>query len=134
MNPKLPRAYRSTRYAAEGVAVFVGRRSVAMDVLLRRSGVRVGVFVTAWNPMSRRMPDGWNVRRQRALLERLRRLALLSGEGFWRGWQEAHVLVLADPARVRHLARTFRQAAVMVVRVGRAAGLEFIGIKPSTGC
>ena len=128
MNPRLLRAYRATRYEADGVTVFVAHRSPAMDALLRRHGARVGVFVTAWNPMSRRMPAGWNVRMQRALGERLRRVTVLPAEGAWRGWREAHLLVLGDPIRVRVLARLFRQQAVLVVRVGHATKLEVVGI------
>ena len=128
MNPRLLRAYRATRYEADGVTVFVAHRSPAMDALLRRHGARVGVFVTAWNPMSRRMPAGWNVRMQRALGERLRRVTVLPAEGAWRGWREAHLLVLGDPTRMRVLARLFRQQAVVAVRVGHATKLEVVRI------
>ena len=37
-----------------------------MDALLARHGARCAVFVTAWNPFSRRMPAGWNRRMQAA--------------------------------------------------------------------
>lgn len=76
--------------------------------------------------MSRRMPAGWNARMQRALLERLRRMPILRAEGSWRGWKESHLLVLADPAVARPIARLFRQAAVVVVRAGRKARLVIL--------
>lgn len=123
MTPRLLRAYRATRYEADDVSVFIGQRSGAMDALLRRHGVRAGVFLTAWNPGSRRMPEGWNHRMQRALLERLRRRLVLPAEGSWRTWREDHVLVLAVPARAAGLARLFRQHAVVIVRVGQAPRL-----------
>ena len=50
-------------------------------------------------------------------------LGKLMAEGAWRDWREAHVLALADPAVVRCIARSFRQAAVVVVRAGRKARL-----------
>jgi hypothetical protein len=124
MTPKLLRAYRSTRYEADGISVFVGQRSDAMDALLRRYGARVGAFVTAWNPMSRRMPRGWNDRMQGALLERLRRMAVLPAEGSWRGWQEAHLMVLAAPAYAGVVARLFRQRAVVVAQFGQPLRLR----------
>jgi hypothetical protein len=123
MNARLVRAYRATRYQADGVTVFVGHFSPQMDALLRRHNARVGVFVTAWNPMSRRIPAGWNARMERALMERLRRIAVLQAEGSWRGWREAHFLALAVPAVVRCIARSFRQAAVVIVRGGRKCRL-----------
>jgi hypothetical protein len=133
MTPRLLCAYRAPRYEASGVAVFVGRRSSAMDVLLWECGVRVGVFVTAWNPMSRRMPPGWNARMQVALAERLRRFAILPAEGSWRDWREAHLLVLAAPVRVAILARLFRQQAVLAARSARAARLEVVGSGAAAG-
>jgi len=126
MPPRLLRAYRQTRYEAAGILIFVGRRSSAMDALMRQHGARAGVFVTAWNPHSRLMPIGWNHRRQRALLTRLRRRIAIQAEGRWRRWQEAHVLVLAEPAMVTHLAHSFRQNAVVVVRHGRETALHAV--------
>ena len=49
MNPRLLRAYRATRYEAAGHAVFIGRRAAAIDALLRRYGVRAGVFLKTMN-------------------------------------------------------------------------------------
>ena len=69
MNARLLRAYRATRYQADGIPVFVGHFSPQMDALLRRDKARVGVFVTAWNQISGRMPAGWNARMQRAVME-----------------------------------------------------------------
>jgi peptidoglycan/xylan/chitin deacetylase (PgdA/CDA1 family) len=126
VTPRLLRAYRATRYEADGIAVVVGRRSPAMDSLLRRFGVRTAVFVTAWNPRSRLMPAGWNQRMQRALAERLRKVAVLPAAGASRGWREEHVLALAAPHRIARLARTFRQNAVVVVRLGAPATLTLV--------
>ncbi len=124
MTPRLLRAYRWTRYEAAGIPVFVGRRSLAMDALLRQHRAKAGVFVTAWNPCSRLMPAGWNDRQQRALLARLRRWIALPGGGTLGRWHEAHVLALAPPALVTRLARSFRQNAVVEVRAGRKAVLR----------
>lgn len=117
------RAYRRTTYEAGGIAVRIGWRARGMDGLLRAHGCRTGVFITAWNPRSRRMPPGWNRRRQIALAERLRGMTVLVAQGAWRGWHEAHLLVLDHPGRVRRLARLFRQHAVVQVRIGQRARL-----------
>jgi hypothetical protein len=69
------------------------------------------------------MPPGWNRRRQIALAERLRGVTVLVAQGAWRGWHEAHLLVLDPPGRVRRLARLFRQHAVVQVRIGQRARL-----------
>jgi hypothetical protein len=97
-----------------------------MDALLRERGARTGVFATAWNPYSHRMPDGWNRRMQRALGARLRRRDVPMAEGSWRRWREEHLLTFAPPPLVVGLARVFRQNAVVVVQVGRKARLVWV--------
>lgn len=47
------------------MVVRIGRH--APTELFVRLRSRTGVFVTAWNPLSRRMPDGWNHRMQQRL-------------------------------------------------------------------
>src|SRR6185312_13745828 len=97
------------------IAVRVGRRSAGADTILARYAAREGGFVTAWNPLSRRMPDGWNRRMQRALAARLRHLPSFSGRGIGRGWSEEHLLVVADHRRLLALARRFRQLGIVVI-------------------
>src|SRR5215469_5596059 len=104
--PRLLRAYRDTLYHAKGCDVRIGRR--APDALFALLGSRVGTFVTAWNPRSRRMPEGWNRRMQRRLAERLRLSIVLPADGSLGGWHEAHLLVAGDPRPVLRLARIFR--------------------------
>jgi hypothetical protein len=120
---QLLNAYRETRYVAGNVEVRIARRSPAMDELLTAHGARAGVFVTAWNPLSRRMPPGWNRRVQKLLKQRLRRYSTVPAEGSWRRWHEQHVLLIADPRYAMTLARQFRQAAVVVVKRGQPAAL-----------
>ncbi len=72
--PRLLNAYRQTRYRVDRIRRDrINRRSTAMDELLTVYGAKAAVFVTAWNPRSRRMPAGWNQRMQAALKQRLRR-------------------------------------------------------------
>jgi hypothetical protein len=123
----LPAAYRRTDYEAAGAVARIGRRSAAMDALLRRLGAREGAFVTAWNPFSRRMPRGWNERMQARLREAARRLPSAEGWGRGCGWAERHMLIAADARSAAVLARRFRQNAIVVVRAGRAARL--IGLR-----
>jgi len=94
-----------------------------MEALLRQYQVREAVLMTAWNPMSRRMPLGWNMRAQLRLQERLRRFVTLPAEGGWRHWQEHHVLVFAPRAPILRLAGIFRQAAIVFVGTGRSPAL-----------
>ena len=116
-------AYARTAYTvAEGRAVArTGRRSPSVDALLQRLGSRQGGFVTAWNPLSRRMPRGWNDRALERLRAASRRLPRAEGWGIGRSWSEAHLLLGADPRRVLVLARRFRQHAIVAVRAGAPA-------------
>jgi hypothetical protein len=123
MRAALSRAYRLTRYQAAGIAVRIGRRSAAMDRLLIAAGRRSAVFITAFNPFSHRMPDGWNRRMQSQLAQAARRWPQALAEGRWRRWHEAHVLLFADIRPALRLARVFRQNAVVIVRTGQPARL-----------
>ncbi|MGX9965854.1 DUF3293 domain-containing protein [Roseomonas sp. F4] len=124
MTPRLLRAFRATRYEAAGAVARIGQRSPALDRLLRRAGVRAAGFVTAWNPYSRRMPEGWNRHMQDRLREAARGRLLAEGFGRAGGWSEHHLLLAGDPRRLRVLARRFRQHAVVLVAVGRPARLQ----------
>jgi len=125
-------AYRRTDYEAGGGAVArIGRRSAAVDGLLRRLGAGKGAFVTAWNPRSKPMPAGWKARMMARLREAARRLPFAEGEGHGRGWTERHLLVAADPRRVAVLGRRFRQNAIVVARVGAPARLALLRQPPS---
>jgi hypothetical protein len=126
VRPALLRAYRRTSYTTAGASVRIGRRSAAMDALLGGVTASAGGFVTAWNPLSRRMPDGWNRRMQRALIAHTRRLPCSTGHGIGHGWSEEHLFVAADPRRVLVLARRFRQLGIVVVGRGRPARLVLL--------
>lgn len=117
-------AYLRTAYEAAGVVVRIGRRSAAMDALLRG---RRAAFITAWNPMSRRMPRGWNERMLARMREAVRGRIIAEGWGSARGWAERHLLLAGDPHWLVVLARCFRQAAIVVVVPGRAARLVMVG-------
>jgi hypothetical protein len=112
--PRLLRAYRLTRYRAEGFDIVINRR--APDALFARLGTRSATLVTACNPRSRRMPDGWNRRMQQALGRRMRRLKVVDAEGSLRRWHEPMLLAAGDPRPVMRLAAKFRQRAVVILR------------------
>ncbi|HLY89351.1 MAG TPA: DUF3293 domain-containing protein [Acetobacteraceae bacterium] len=126
MNPeRLLRAYRRTEYSAAGCIVLIGRRSP--DRLFQVLGAYSAVFITAWNPMSRRMPDGWNRQAQRRLRERLRRFGSVPADGTLGRWHEAHLLVsVADMRPMVRLARIFRQRAVVVIKRDHPAKLVVV--------
>jgi hypothetical protein len=124
--PVLLRAYRSTCYRVEGIEIRIGRRSPGMDELLRSHAVLQAGFVTAYNPYARPMPVGWNQRMQARLRQAVRRYPVLSGSGTWRRWSEAHLIVLGDCRLVRHIARRFRQRAIVIIRRRQPARLVIL--------
>ncbi len=122
--PRLLRLYRRTDYVIEGrVHVAIGRRSGGSDALLLRMGARRGVILTAANPRSRFMADGWNRRMTSTLALGLRGLPSMPAEGRLGGWREAGLLVCGDPRRLARVGRRFRQNALVVVEAGRPARL-----------
>ena len=126
MTPHLQAAYRRSPYEAAGATARIGRRSATTDVLLRRLGARQGGFVGAWNPFSRRMPRGWNDRMLARLREAARRLPQAEGWGGDARWQERHLLLAGDPRRLAVLARRFRQNALVSLRLGQPARLQWL--------
>lgn len=119
---RMQAAYRATDYAAGGIAARIGWRVAGLDW-------RVAVFLTAWNPYSRRMPDGWNRRMQACLRGWLRGRTVLAGTGTLGRWREEMLLVALDPARAMVLARRFRQRGIVVVRRGQPARLVILQVR-----
>ncbi|WP_431270395.1 DUF3293 domain-containing protein [Dankookia sp. P2] len=126
----LERAYRRSTYEAAGAVARIGRRSVAIDAWLARVGARQGGFVGAWNPFSRPMPRGWNVRMLARLRKAARRLPQAEGSGGDRRWRERHLLLAGDPRRLAMLGRRFRQNAIVTVRRGAPARLVLLRPAP----
>jgi hypothetical protein len=122
--PRLLRAYRDTTYRVNGVTVRIGRR--CPDALFGGLNGRTAVLVTAWNPRSRRMPDGWNHRMQQNLRRQLRRFVVLEAEGSLRRWREAMLLVAGDSRPCVRIAARFRQHAVVIVRLGHRAQVRLV--------
>ncbi len=121
LSPVMRRAYARTDYEADGIVTRIGRRSAALDAVLRRHGARHAAFITAWNPYSRAMPRGWNDRMLARLREAARGRVLAEGLGSGRGWAERHLLLAGDPRWIARLGRRFRQHAVVAVSPGRPA-------------
>ncbi len=111
--PRLLAAYRATSYRASGLEVRIGRRVKGL--------ARPAVFLTAWNPRSRRMPLAWNLRARLAGCAEIR-----EGEGVLRGWREEMLLAEVAPRRAAVLARRFRQHAIVVTMPGRPARLVLL--------
>ncbi len=63
---------------------------------------------------------------QQHLRERLRRHPVLEAQGGLGRWQEAHLLVIADPHPLVRLARLFRQSALVQVSRGQPARLVLV--------
>lgn len=123
VSPRLLRAYRQTRYTADGIDIRIGRRNPAMDAWLTDHGVHTGVLVTAWNPRSQRVPHGRNSRMQRHLAEHLHRYQCVDADSRLRRWREAQFLVLAPRRAAERIAMRFRQHAIVLVQCRRPARL-----------
>jgi Protein of unknown function (DUF3293) len=122
--PRLLRAYRDTTYRADGIAVRIGRR--CPEKLFDRLNARTAVFLTAWNPLSRRMPDGWNHRMQARLRLRLQSFLVLEAEGTLHRWREAMLLAAGNPPLLIRLAARFRQRGIVILRRGHKARLRLL--------
>jgi hypothetical protein len=126
-------AWRATLFTVAGTAaVRIGRRGAGTEAVLARLGARQGVILTAWNPLGRRHPEGWNRRAAARLARAARRLASVPADGRLGAWVEEGLLLAGDPRRARVLARRFRQAGVVLVRCGLAARLVPAAPRPSS--
>lgn len=116
-------AFRRTTYWVRGQPVRIGRRCAVVDDLLRRLGVRQALVVTAWNPLSRRMPREWNDRMQARLVLALRRGVTCPAHGGHGRWSEDHLMLAGDPRPGVVQLRRFRQWAGVHLRRGVPARL-----------
>ncbi len=123
ISPSLLRAYRQTCYQVSGIGIRIGRRCPAMDRLLLSVAAREAAFITAYNPFSRLMPLGWNLRMQTRLTAAMQRQQVLPAIGYWRRWSEVHVLAFVDARQARQIARRFRQNGIVIVRRGQPVRL-----------
>ncbi len=126
MPPRRLRAWRASAYEAGGAVARIGRRSDAIDVLLRAMGVRQAAFIGAWNPGGQRVPAGLNRIAERRLAGFARGLPCRAGHGGLGSWREAHLLIGVAPARAVVLARRARQAGMVLVHIGAPARLVLI--------
>ena len=123
LSPSLQRAYRETSYEVAGVTIRIGSRTAAMDRLLMAHRRREAAFITAYNPLSRRKPPGWNRRMQSRLVQAVRRWPVLPAGGGWRRWHESHLVVFAPSRPIAVLARRYRQHGIVIVRLRHPARL-----------
>jgi hypothetical protein len=129
LSPAMRAAYARTDYEAAGIVARIGRRSAALDALLRAHGAKAAGFVTAWNPFSRKMPRGWNDRMLAKLRQAARGRVLAEGWGRGLSWAERHLLIAGDPRWIARLARRFRQHALVMVAPGHPARIV-LGLHP----
>jgi hypothetical protein len=120
----LARAYRLTCYRCGPATLRIGRRCPALDRVVGRQTL---VLLTAWNPLSRLMPAGWNRRVQRRLRAQLRHRRVIDGSGALGRWHEDLLGVIGDRRPAVRLARRFRQRAVVVLRRRQAVRVVVLG-------
>lgn len=126
--PDLLAVYQATLYTVEteagALGVRIGARSPAIDRLLSERGARSGVFITAWNPLSRLVGSEANEAANRALGAALTAagLAFLPHIGLPDirpgdnpGWPPEHGFFVLDPPDPIALGRHWRQNAVVVI-------------------
>lgn len=117
------RSYRSSRYSAGPVTVWIGVRPAGVPASWRGRDL---ALLSAANPGGRRRPDGWNRRMMARLSETLRRIPHWHGEGRLGRWSEPLLLAAIGRRRATVLARRFRQNAIVQVRAGRNAALVLL--------
>ena len=140
----LIRAYRSTSYQVlqpddHDVVLAkanVGGRSRGIDRLLAGHGCQSGVFITAWNPRSRKRPRQLNDAAHHQLEEELRRRSVRTlphlGVGADPAWKPEHGLFALDLPLLEALALAvaFGQNAVVLIEHGRPARLVTTELMP----
>lgn len=121
--------YRSNAGGRDEIEIRVGKKTPALDDVLRRSGKRRWAFLTACNPGARELSAAENRARTRALESDLRRSGFLAFRG-WSGadagdWpEEASFLVVGIGRReADRLRRRFGQDAFVTGLSGGAARL-----------
>ncbi|SAL13075.1 hypothetical protein AWB67_00219 [Caballeronia terrestris] len=124
MNHETLAAYMTTLYRIHtqpAIDVCIGETNAAVAALLALHRVESAVFVTAFNPLSRRLSDEQNAARQHKLAEYLDglKLATIEGAGIdpTGAWPaETSLLALgATSAKADDLMREFEQNAVVVI-------------------
>lgn len=119
--------FRASTYRAGPVVARVGRRSPSAEAWLRARRLPCAAMLTAWNPMGRRRPDGWNARAQARLVASLRPWPREEGVSGTARWQEHNLMLGLPPRAARRLARRWRQAAILLLGRGRPARLCWCG-------
>ena len=131
----LHQAYLATTYRAETelgpVRVRIGQLASKLDRILELNEAREWLFITAWNPASKSLPDDENERRHRCLLSQIERLGLASYPGWGvpdePNWApEKSLLVLGVDANIAgDLCARYGQNAVVMGLYGHRARLVY---------
>ncbi len=117
------------RYGPHDVVIRIDHKSQAVDRLLSRFNARTGVFITAWNPLSKARGLAANTAAHRRLVGVLRSAAKPFLEGDGRGtdgdWPPEQSLLAfgLDRRAAASLGRRFRQNAVVFTERKRPAEL-----------
>jgi len=119
--PEIIQAYLQTEYHVHGnppLTLRIGEPNAGLAALHAAAGVDCSAFITAWNPLSQRLPDTENAARQDALAAELRRrgLGYLEGRGQHPvdAWGEASFLVPGlDLQAARALGSAYGQNALV---------------------
>ena len=87
IDERLRKAYENTDYRVDAPALclHIHEPCPALDQLLTEQQSTTAVFITAWNPGSRRLSSSENERRQQALLELVAASGWMAFPGYGHG-------------------------------------------------
>ncbi|SMG07390.1 DUF3293 domain-containing protein [Paraburkholderia susongensis] len=121
IDPATIKAYRETNYCVEGdmpITLQVDQKNDALSTLHKAMGVESSVFITAWNPYSRKCDDETNAGLQKKLIDELttRGLRFVNGVGRHPAsdWAEPSFLVLGISLEAaKRLGKQYEQNAIV---------------------
>ncbi|MFN6962361.1 MAG: DUF3293 domain-containing protein [Pyrinomonadaceae bacterium] len=130
---ELEHAFVNTNFVVDSptlrFTIRIGRRSEALDAVLRETTAETWAFVTAYNPFARQLPPEVNIARQNEMIEELRSAGYDLYPGYGSSttgeWPpEPSVLILAiERDTAIALGRRYGQLAIVFGRVGQAPEL-----------
>lgn len=120
LSPTLIRLYEQTHYCFNSTILRIMQPSIEAKTLLESSSPKGGVFITAWNPLGKKVTDVENINSNVELKEELVKqgLNIIDGygespDGQWREYSFFAYPVSKNTSLL--LCRNFRQNAVVYI-------------------
>lgn len=136
MDKALLEAFNRTKYFVDSLNTFmlVGHQNYVIDDWLTKMNQEKAFFITAYNPMSRQLPDKENEKRNNRLVRELKKYTYLHGRGkdpkhTWPA-EESYLVTKVHEEVIKKLMQDFEQLAYIRYLRGRSADL--ILLNPSS--